>query len=57
MISNYISHKSNLDVRKYFFSNRVIDIWNSLPVSLLHLIQLIPLRKKIDCFLKGRGYK
>ena len=24
----------NLDIRKYFFSNRVIDIWNSLPVSL-----------------------
>ena len=38
----------NLDVRKYFFSNRVIDIWNSLPVSLLHcntIDNLIPLRK------------
>jgi len=38
----------NLDVRKYLFSNRVIDIWNSLPVGLLHCnLQLIPLRKKL----------
>ena len=25
----------NLDIRNYFFSNRVADKWNSLPVSFL----------------------
>ena len=46
----------NLDVRKYFFSNRVIDIWNSLPVSLLHCNIVDTFKKKMT-FLKVRGYK
>ena len=28
---NLVSKRCNLDVRKYFFSNRVINQWNSLP--------------------------
>ena len=28
--------RTQLDVRKYFFSVRVIDEWNSLPGSVIH---------------------
>ena len=29
----YTAHQSRIDARKYFFSNRVIQSWNSLPAT------------------------
>ena len=45
-----------LDVRKYFFSIRVIDEWNSLPESVIHSNTVNTFKGKIDCLFKNRGY-
>jgi len=48
--------QAHLDIRKNFFSVRVIDEWNGLPETLLHCSMLSTLKKRLDCFLKNRGY-
>jgi len=44
------------DIRKKFFTVRVIDEWNRLPETVLHSNTLSTFKKKLDCFLKNRGY-
>jgi len=46
----------HLDVRKFFFTVRIIDIWNSLPISLINCETIAPFKKHLDCLLKNRGY-
>jgi len=48
--------RTQLDVRKYFFSIRVIDVWNSLLGSVIHSNAVNTFKVKIDCLLKNRGY-
>ena len=50
---------SRLDVRKYFFCNRVVAIWNSLPPQTVEARSLYQFKNKIkklnfDPYLKGR---
>jgi len=45
-----------LDIRKYFFSVRVIDEWNSLPVAIINCNTIHTFKKKIDYYFKNRGY-
>ena len=30
-----VKHRSHLDIRKYFFSQRVVNTWNSLPQTVV----------------------
>ena len=46
----------HLDIRKYFFSVRVIDEWNSIPASILNCTTVETFKKNIDCLFKNRGY-
>ena len=46
----------HLDVRKFFFTVRIIDIWKSLPISLLNCDTIATFKKHLDCLLKNRGY-
>ena len=46
----------HLDIRKIFFTVRVIDEWNRLPESLLHCGTLSTFKKRLDCYFKNRGY-
>jgi len=46
----------NLDVRKFFFTVRIIDVWNSLPVSLINCETVATFKKHLDCLLKNRGF-
>ena len=46
----------NLDVRKLFFTVRIIDVWNSLPVSLINCETVATFKKHLDCLLKNRGF-
>ena len=47
----------HLDVRKFFFTVRIIEIWNSLPISLINCdTYLATFKKHLDCLLKNRGY-
>jgi len=48
--------QAHLDIRKNFFTVRVIDEWNRLPESLLHCGTLSTFKKRLDCYLKYRGY-
>ena len=46
----------HLNVRKYFFSVRIIEEWNRLPASLINCATVGLFKKKIDCYFKNRGY-
>ena len=46
----------HLDVRKFFFTVRIIDVWNSLPISLINCETITTFKKHLDCLLKNRGY-
>ena len=48
--------QAHLDIRKNVFTVRVIDEWNRLPESLLHCGTLSTFKKRLDCYLKNRGY-
>ena len=42
----------NMNIRKYFFSHRVIDIWNSLPTSALQVDTVESFKKHVDKFME-----
>jgi len=46
----------NLDCRKFVFSQRVIDDWNSLEDEIIACDSLNGFTNRIDIFLKGRGF-
>jgi len=47
--------QAHLDIRKNFFSVRVIDEWNSSSEMLLHCSMLSTFKKRLDCFFKELG--
>ena len=40
--------RSRLDIRKYSFSNRVVDIWNSLPDDVINAESVFTFEKRLD---------
>jgi len=53
---NIYELRSQLDVRKYFFSIRVIDEWNSLPGSVIYSNTVNTFKaNNIDCLFRNRG--
>ena len=50
--------RSTLDVRKYSFSQRIIDEWNKLPEELINCNTVSNFKKKLDFYLKyDRGLR
>ena len=47
----------HLDIRKYFFSVRIMDAWNSLPAALLRCNSVENFKRKRDCLFKDRRYE
>jgi len=46
----------HLDIRKYFFSVRIVDAWNSLPAAFLrHNVENF--KRKLDWLFKEQGYE
>ena len=39
---------SRLDVRKFFFANRVIDVWNSLPEDVVTACSVNAFKNRLD---------
>jgi len=46
----------HLDIRKYFFSVRIVDAWNSLPAAFLRCNNVENFKRKY-CLFKDRGYQ
>jgi len=47
--------QAHLDIRKNFFTVRVIDEWNRFPQTVLHCNTLSTFKKQLDCFLTNWG--
>ena len=48
--------QARLDVRKYFFSQRVVDTWNALPETVIGCTNVNNFKNKLDLYLNDRGY-
>ena len=51
-----VNKQSRLDVRKYSFSQRTIDVWNNLSTDCVHASSVNMFKNKIDKFLVKAGY-
>ena len=45
-----------LDIRKYFFSQRVINLWNQLTDDIVECESLDNFKGLLDDFMSNRGY-
>jgi len=50
--NNLVAEKTSLDVRKYFFANRVTGAWNSLPLDVRLASSVNSFKNKYDAFIK-----
>ena len=48
--------QSRLDVRKYSFSQRTINVWNKLSTDCVHASSVNMFKNKIDKYLAKAGY-
>jgi len=39
-----------------FFTVRIIDVWNSLQISLINCETIATLKNHLDCLIKNWGY-
>lgn len=52
-----IKPRCNRDVRKYSFTNRVVDIWNSLPNSVIGAKSVNQFKNRLDKFWEEHPMK
>ena len=45
-----------LDARKFFFSYRVVDMWNGLPTELADCDTVNRFKNMLDKYMEGRGF-
>ena len=51
-----VKKQSRLDVRKFSFSQRTIDVWNKLSTDCVHASSVNMFKNKIDKYLVKAGY-
>ena len=51
-----VKQQSRLDVRKYSFSQRTINVWNKLSTDCVHASSVNMFKNKIDKYLVKAGY-
>ena len=44
------------DIGKYWFGNRVVDMWNSLPNEIVGVTKLESFKNKLDQYMSDRGF-
>ena len=49
-----VKHRCRLDIRKYFYTNRVIDVWNSLPEEVVRSKTVNSFKNRIDKHFKNQ---
>ena len=47
-------HRARLDVRKYYFSNRVVNLWNSLPDNIISAETVFSFEMRLDNYRKDQ---
>ena len=50
MTSDYRKNRARYDLRIFFFTNRVVNIWNSLPDYVLHADTVNCFKRRLDTF-------
>ena len=51
-----VKKQSRLDVRKYSFSQRTINVWNNLSTDCVHASSVNMFKNQIDKYLIEAGY-
>ena len=51
-----VKKQSRLDVRKFSFSQRTINVWNKLSTEYVHASSVNMFKNKIDKYLVKAGY-
>ena len=51
-----VKKQSRLDVRKFSFSKRTINVWNKLSIECVHASSVNMFKNKIDKYLVKAGY-
>jgi len=51
-----VKPRYRLDIRKFSFAHRVIDVWNSLDESIIVCDSINGFKNRIDKFMHGRGF-
>jgi hypothetical protein len=51
-----VKHGCNLDIRKFSFSHRVVNTWNSLSEDIIACESINSFKAKLDKFLACRGF-
>jgi len=46
-----------IDIIKFFFYVRFVDVCNRSPERLLHCSTVTTFKRRLDCFMKDRGYQ
>jgi len=46
LVKNYVRY----DMRKYFFTCRIINLWNSLPIDVVHASSVNDFKNKLDAY-------
>ena len=52
-----MKRQSRLDIRKYSFSPRTINVWNILSTDCVHASRVNMFKNKIDKYLVKAGYR
>ena len=55
-IYTLVKKRSRLDVRKFSFSQRTINVWNNLSTDCVHASSVNMFKNKIDKYLVKAGY-
>ena len=50
-------HRSRLDIRKYFFNQRTVDVWNSLPENVVKSPSTNVFKNRLDKFWRNQDIK
>ena len=53
--SDLAHSRTHLDLRKYFFSNRVVNTWNGLPEDVRNSESVNEFKNSYDSFVEQRG--
>ena len=51
-----MEEQSRLDLRKYSFSQRIINVWNKLSNDVMHASSVIMFKNRIEKYLVKAGY-